>query len=218
MWMLGRSFMPGPSAPRRLHTGSRHEPRRSMSREPPGWPTGAVIVVVGCCIPRPTWSLMVQQPGTERATRPSRCWFTAAPSATPSRPSWRPLAEWSHVSACSTGRRGRAAPASSISAVADLRAGMPRTFFEDEYRTPLDYRDRRGDPGPVAGVGRLRADPRGGGRSTEPVRPDAPCSPRPWGSTPNLSGPTGRPTSPVPNHGRPTYRWTHRGSRICFPT
>ena len=42
-------------------------------------------------------------------------------------------------SACFTGRTITGQLAYFDQAIADLRSGTPRTFFEDEFRTPLDY-------------------------------------------------------------------------------
>ena len=43
-------------------------------------------------------------------------------------------------SACFTGPRNAAATRSSTAPCAGLRAGKPQAFFDDEFRTPLDYR------------------------------------------------------------------------------
>ena len=57
-------------------------------------------------------------------------------------------------------------------AIEALRRGEPQSFFEDEYRTPLDYGSAARGLGPTRLDRRGRDHPPGGARADEPVRPD----------------------------------------------
>ena len=106
-------------------------------------------------------------------SRPFRSWNMAGPSWPRRRSCSRTAGAWSSGSACSMVRRARAEPAYFDQAIAALRSGTPQAFFEDEFRTPLDYRDGRDDPGPAGRVGCDRDHSCRGAGKSQPLRVDA---------------------------------------------
>ena len=121
----------------------------------------------------PIWFSTARNPGIARATRPFRSWNTAGPSWPPRPPCSRHARGSSSGSACCMARRCGSSQAYFDQAIAGLRSGTPQAFFEDEFRTPLDYvtAARHSDPaGRRRSTGIIHA---GGPRAAQPLRADA---------------------------------------------
>ena len=176
--------------------------------------------------PRSPPDLHLDRPGLRRDEalvprgRPRRAGprSTAGPSSPPSPPSWRSRAAWWPASACNSARPGRVASRTSTGRSLALRQGRPQTFFEDEFRTPLDL------PTAAAILVRLVASdvtglaPRRGSRAGQPLRARPPDRGRAGASIRRSSAPTGTPTSRWPSPAPPTSRSTPPGSPRASPT